>query len=341
MPSSLAIFHANVKGPLSEYDAARSLAKHLRLDMQTVEVHDHDFIEQLPAVTKHYEYPFYRHPNSVPFLMVSRLVRASGVKAILSGEGSDECFLGYGPIAFEDLRQGYRRFLSRLRKLVHRVPKLGKAVWPHDSGHASLVYGMEQNFEIALDLARIQDRVRDVSAEARPREYRSLEWLGYHLRTVLHRNDALGMAASIEARFPYLDHHLVHAAVNLPYEYKIRPSLTALDRAHPFLRDKWVIRKVADRYIPRALSQRKKLGFPVSAYERMRVALAFFSGGFVADLYQLSEPALAHLISISDRHFQVRLMMLEVWGRLFFRDTNEEKLVSELARYVSIDPVPV
>lgn len=339
--TNLAIFHANVKGPLSEYEAANALAKHLRLDLLKVDVRDEDFIEQMPAVIWHYEYPFSHHPNSIPFLLVSRLVRASGVKAILSGEGSDECFLGYSPIAFEDLRQGYRRVLSNLRNLVHRIPKLGKTIWPHDAGYAPLVLGLEQNFEIALDHARIQDRVREAGVEVRAREYRSLEWLGYHLRTLLHRNDTLGMAASIEARFPYLDHNVVRAAVNLPYEYKIRASLTALDRSHPFLRDKWAVRKVADRYLPRILSQRKKLGFPVNAYERMRVSPALFKGGFVAELFRLSEPALFHLLDCADRHFRVRLMMLEMWGRLFFRQATEAELVSDLYCQTSIDPISI
>jgi asparagine synthase (glutamine-hydrolysing) len=198
---------------------------------------------------------------------------------------------------------------------------------------------MEQNFEIALDRARIQARIREVGVAVRAREYRSLEWLGYHLRTLLHRNDSLGMAASIEARFPYLDHDVVRAAVNLPYQYKIRPSLTAFDRSHPLLRDKWVVRKVADRYLPRILSQRKKLGFPVNAYERMRVTPEFFMDGFVADHYRLSKPALVHLLESADRNFSVRLSMLEIWGRLFFGGTTEANLVTELLRHTSIDPI--
>jgi asparagine synthase (glutamine-hydrolysing) len=338
--TNLAIFHADVKGPLSEYEAANALAKHLRLDLLKVDVRDEDFVRQMPAVIWHYEYPFTHHPNSVPFLLVSRLVRASGIKAVLSGEGSDECFLGYSPIAFEDLRQGYRRALSNLRGLVHRIPKLGRAIWPHDAGYGPLVVGMQQNFEVALDRAQIQERVREAGVQVSDREYRSLEWLGYHLRTLLHRNDSLGMAASIEARFPYLDHDVVGAAVNLPYKYKIRPSLTAFDRSHPFLRDKWAVRKVADRYLPRTLSQRKKLGFPVNAYERMRVTPGFFMDGFVADHYRLSKPALAHLLDSADRNFQVRLAMLEIWGRLFFRGATEASLVSELLRNTSITPIP-
>lgn len=336
--TNLAIFHANVKGPLSEYDAAKSLADHLRLDMKTVEVGDVDFIEQLPSVIQHYEYPFTYHPNSVPFLLVSRLVRANGVKAILSGEGSDECFLGYGPIAYEDMRQRYRRFLLRARGIVHRVPKLGKALWPRVAGHHLAVQDIEQNFEITMDRLRVQQRIREVGIDVPPREYRSLEWLGYHLRTLLHRNDALGMAASIEARFPYLDNDFVKAAVNMSYQYKIRPSMNAHDRSHPFLRDKWVVRKVADRYIPRALSQRKKIGFPTNAYDRMRCPPSFFKSGFVADLYRLGDQAVTYLLENSDRDLRVRLLMLEVWGRLFFRGATQAEINGEMRRHISIDP---
>jgi asparagine synthase (glutamine-hydrolysing) len=43
--NNLAIFHANVVGVHSEYDAAAALAKHLKLDLQTVAVGDRDFVE--------------------------------------------------------------------------------------------------------------------------------------------------------------------------------------------------------------------------------------------------------------------------------------------------------
>jgi asparagine synthase (glutamine-hydrolysing) len=337
--SNLAIFHADVRGPLSEFAAARTLANHLHLDLAKVDVQDQDFIEHLPTVIAHYEYPFSYHPNSIPFLLVSRLVRASGVKAILSGEGSDECFLGYSPIAFEDLRRNYRRLLLRMRNLVHRIPKLGKAIWPIDGAYSSLIAGLQQNFEIALDHARIEQRIQQTKTVAGNRELRSLEWLGHHLRTLLHRNDALGMAASIEARFPYLDHDVVRTAVNLPYKYKIRASPTAFDRSHPFLRDKWIVRKVAERYLPFTLSQRRKLGFPVNAYERMRVSKAFFNDGFVADLFRLGAPTLEYLLANAEQQLKVRLTMLEVWGRSFIMKQRDSALLSHLLHHASIAPL--
>jgi hypothetical protein len=63
-------------------------------------------------------------------------------------------------------------------------------------------------------------------------------------------------------------------------------------------------------------------------------------GGFVADHYRLSKPALLHLLDTADRNFRVRLSMLEIWGRLFFGGETESKLVTELLRHTSIDPIP-
>jgi hypothetical protein len=71
----------------------------------------------------------------------------------------------------------------------------------------------------------------------------------------------------------------------------------------------------------------------------MQCAPAFFKDGFVAGFYRLGERALEHLLDVSDREFRVRLLMLEVWGRLFFQGESESELTAELLRQASIDPV--
>lgn len=115
--NNLAIFHANVVGVHSEYDAAAALAKHLKLDLQTVAVGDRDFVELMPTITEHYGYPFFRNPHSIPFLQVSYLVRNQGVKAVLSGEGSDECFLGYSWFA-PSLTRWRKKPIEGLKQLL-------------------------------------------------------------------------------------------------------------------------------------------------------------------------------------------------------------------------------
>ena len=74
----------------------------------------------------------------------------------------------------------------------------------------------------------------------------SVDLAHYNLRSALLRNDFMGMMASIECRFPYLDHHLVYAALNLPYRDKIRFSPMRWDPAHPLFCDKWILRKVGE-----------------------------------------------------------------------------------------------
>jgi asparagine synthase (glutamine-hydrolysing) len=81
--SNIAIFHADVKGH-SEYDAARAVAKHLKLDLQKVEAEEQHFIDLSPKAILHYEWPYVYHPHSIPFMMVADLARRSGVKAVLT-----------------------------------------------------------------------------------------------------------------------------------------------------------------------------------------------------------------------------------------------------------------
>lgn len=337
---NLAIFHANVKGPLSEFDAASKLASHLGLDLKAVEVSDEDFLSYLPETMWHYEYPYSYHPNSVPFLLVAKLVREHGVKAVLSGEGSDECFLGYRSIAYTDLNAWYRRRLATMRDVVQKVPRIGRALWPSDKFARDMGVALLSRFESELDREAIREHVRARSGGAvRPRDYRTLEWLSYHLRTLLHRNDTLGMAASIEARFPFLDHEVVRFAVNMPYSAKVRRSMRTLNRSHPFIRDKWALREVANRYLPRVLSQRKKLGFPTDAYARTQIDEAYLEQSTIPEVLELTRGQASYLIRASDSEYRVRLLFLDVWIRLFMLGESINQVQSALDGAVRVTPL--
>ncbi|MCB2014172.1 MAG: hypothetical protein KDE67_04695, partial [Sphingobium sp.] len=48
--------------------------------------------------------------NCAPLMMVARLARDSGVKGLLSGEGSDECFLGYPWLGRKALTDRYHSY---------------------------------------------------------------------------------------------------------------------------------------------------------------------------------------------------------------------------------------
>jgi asparagine synthase (glutamine-hydrolysing) len=241
-------------------------------------------------------------------------------------------------LAYEPWWRFYQRQLERLRHLAGRVPVIGEHLWPAQANSDLVADMLTQGSSTAHER-----RAREVFASTfgpaggkGTSAIRSLELLGYHLGTLLHRNDTMGMSASIEARFPFLDEALVETAVNLPYRYKIRFSPRAWEREHPLLRDKWVVRAVADRYMPKHLSKRKKWGFDVSAYRRMSIDNGFFADSFVADFLRMSTARFDACLDELSPALKVKFMMLEMWGQMFIRGDDVDTAHASLRRHAVI-----
>lgn len=336
----LVLFNADVKGPHSEYPAAKRVADHLNLDLQAAEFAQDDAIEYLPETIRHYEYPFNYHPNSIAYLLLCRLIQDKGMKAVLSGHGGDGAFVGYAALAVEGLARRYNRFLSGFRGLVHRVPKLGKFLWPHVTNEYDFLEGLMTRFEIGVERDRLADVVTKSSGPGLdPREYKTLDLVGYHSRTVVHRDERLAMIFGVETRFPFFDHDVLRFAANIPYRYKIRTSPLALSPSpRPFIRDKWVLRQVAARYLPKGFAYRRKVGFPATVFKRMTVHPEFFENSYIADMFGLSRTEKAHLLRTAERRTVVRMMFLEVWAQLFFCGRPEAELVRAVRPHVSVAP---
>ncbi len=337
--NNLAIFHANVLGPWSEFSAAKALSKHLKLDLNVVDVKEADFISQMPDVINQYEYPHTYHPNCAPFIMVSRLARDTGIKGLLSGEGSDELFLGYPWLGRESFVNSYYQMGAKLRGLVHRIPELGRILWPEQSNNHNVVRDFLNQREIADDRLDARQKLAELNGSIINKDYlTSIDYLNYHLRTLLHRNDTQGMEASIESRFPFLDHNLVRTAVNMPRRFKLRFSPKTFEKAHPFIRDKWVIRKVADRWVPRELSQRVKMGFWTTSAERMVVPAEYFKDSFIQNQFGLTASQIKSTLDEADQDLKLRLLHLDIWARICLMDEPLDSVRVDLEKTISIRP---
>jgi asparagine synthase (glutamine-hydrolysing) len=141
-------------------------------------------------------------------------------------------------------------------------------------------------------------------------------WLADNL---LERGDRMAMAASVELRPPFLDHHLVSLAYSVPSDLKVRHGQT-----------KWILKEVARRHLPTTITDRRKVGFRVPLDTWFRGHLRelardqlLASDSFVGNT--LDRQAVAELLDSHEagrRDESIRiwtLLSLEVWHQTFFR----------------------
>lgn len=329
---NLKLYHADVVNA-SETPAVKQLAKHLGCEMFSARITEQDTLDETAAVTFHYEMPLMYHTNAVPFYLVSKLARSHGIKVVLTGEGSDEYFIGYADQAIRPEVQRYRRSIGSIQNLMHRVNGLGRILWPRSSDSLA-----EQ---LKATLFRYELEARRGAAEAnysfitnwrnRQLSFMSLDMCEGNIPPLLHRNDRLGMAWGIESRFPFLGHSVASLALNMPPRFKVRGTWRFYDRRHPFLVDKWCIREVAGQYLPRGLSHRGKYAFRGPVYSRIKLNRQFFQDGFIADLYSLDCDRLDLMLEKSSAAWRSRLFLLEVWGRIYGRQESVD-VIKELTR---------
>ncbi|MDE2293713.1 MAG: asparagine synthase (glutamine-hydrolyzing) [Elusimicrobia bacterium] len=210
----------------------------------------------------------------LPTALLSRFARER-VKVVLTGEGADELFAGYGRYKAAYLSErvsrlpGWGRGLAaaaarRMGKgpAFKGLPHAGLADWARASAHtapAAAAPLFTREFLLRTERADPFEWLKDFE---QPHSLNGA--LAFDLRTVLGdcllmKADKATMAAGLEARVPYLDRRLVEYALHLPASSKIRR-----------LKGKYLLRRIASKYLPRPIVWRRKHGFIVPWEEWVR-----------------------------------------------------------------------
>jgi len=318
----LTTFTVSVAGypKLDERQYAAELCEHLGLRMVSFDLTAENFRQHLARTVWLEDLPL-THPNSVAYYLISRVARSEGTIVLLSGEGADELFGGY--------RFNYRRkwYLGRLMPLLERIPdglwnlaalflfaRLGMPVTSH--GFREVLpptVDLIDRYRRAGWLATCEDAYGFVPGRAdRGVLAAMLADLNDFLSPLLRRLDRTSMGASEECRVPFLDHRLVHKAINLPVEYRIGKRA-----------NKWVLKQVAERYMPHHLVHRRKKGFPipVADYVAPYAVGNFFAGGFCQAELGLDRRGFERMLRDWRRSPTglFSLITFEIWGRLHIR----------------------
>ncbi len=329
-------------------------------------------IELLPRILWSYDEP-HGEPSSTLVYRLCEFTRQQ-VSVALGGTGGDEIFYGYPRHKGIRLLQYYKLFPRILREqLVERVV----LKWPESTRGSRFakrakrfVEGCDKPPEIAY-LGWVSLLHRDVRAALLSEETRAAAddpagdgflqayLVGGDDRDLLARAadldvgaylpeyqlaymDRMSMAHGLEARSPLCDYKLVDYVTSLPASYRLR-------RTH----SKHIFKSIARRWVPKAIAERKKVGFdsPIGQWfkdELRGFMLEFLSRDNVERSGVLSYEGVSrvlgdHLSGRRDYSLQLwSILAIEAWHRMYIEDRitdGRDYSLSDL-RGASICPQP-
>jgi asparagine synthase (glutamine-hydrolysing) len=315
---NISLYSSNVVGKFSEIEYARLLAEHIKGDIYVNDFNHEYFIRDWIKTTWHYENPLVVHPSAVPFQNIASLTRQNGDKAVITGEGSDELFLGYPRL----LTRRYNGLIQFPLKTIHSVYKKIPGLTRYLNLNQTDYFGDagRMSFDYERKLKEKEYRNRFSFLEKTPHfeeQLLSPSMIDNGLHSLLWRNDRMGMMHSIESRFPFLDDPVMKFGVNLPVKFKIGRTAKFHNWKHPFLIDKAIVRRLGARYLPDRLVNKKKDGFPMYGQMYMKVDKGFFMDGFWQQQMEMTPKAVEYMCDTIEPYLLAKLASVEIWGRLF------------------------
>jgi asparagine synthase (glutamine-hydrolysing) len=267
-------------GEFDESSYQQALIRHLGADHSSVACSRLDIGQAFPRTIWHTECPVLRTAPT-PLMLLSGLVRRSGYKVVLTGEGADEVFGGYD--LFKEAQ--VRRFWSRRPDSKMRPALLGR-LYPYLAasptanaayaesffrqgidrpdepcfGHLPRWQTTQRSWAFFSPALREELASRDPAEDVRqglPADFAAWPALSRDQyiegRTLLSeylmssQGDRVGMANSVEGRFPFLDHRVLEMSARLP------PLLKVFG-----LKEKFILKRALGSLLPPEIVRRPK-----------------------------------------------------------------------------------
>ena len=270
-------------------------------------------------------------PNEIPLYEMSNVLK-NDITVVLSGEGADEIFMGYGkifrlPLDYSKLKYPLLPSFLKKRLFPDIYQKYGSLVindfidlFIHRYSYISFeeklsLFQTSALEEIkasrngASEFAYYKSIIKPYFDEIKKQDLEtqiSYVFELLHLPNLLQRVDNSTLATSVEGRVPFVDHNLVETTLALPRIYKLkeksffhrlkslRKSSNQISEVHDI--PKFLLKEIFKEYLPNKVLYRKKLGFPVPLGEFFNLGLKTY----IKELL-LSDNSLTKEIFVKDK----------------------------------------
>ena len=241
----------------SELPYASLVAKSINSHHYQLELTQKDFIESLDDVYDYLEEP-HVDPASIPLYHLTKTIKNSGIKTVLSGEGSDEIFLGYDNYAkflkYYDFKDSLdEKQNSFLNEIISSLGGNKEAEYLRRVIKKENIYNSFGEIFTSAQRKKLLKKVANFKYETPKKD--PVDWMSYiDLKVwlgeaLLSKVDKMSMANSIETRNPFLDYRLVDTLFSIASKLKVGNT------------NKYLLKKIAKKYIPKEIIDRPKKGF--------------------------------------------------------------------------------
>jgi asparagine synthase (glutamine-hydrolysing) len=272
----------------NELNYARMVASHYRTVHHELLITSQDVIDTLPGIVAHLDEPL-TDPAIVPTNLLSKLA-VQYVKVVLTGEGADELFGGYRRYSLDQFVSWYHWLPSSLRDAVpkwlqsysvdrqvvqafqalsHASPSKRHIDWVGTFTYDELVQIVSDPGEAACEQQKIDRLFSDYfdgeSVENALKGMLQADFATWLPEDLLTKVDRMSMAASLEARVPYVDHPLVELTACIPSRFQFKNGR------------KTILKRAVAGLVPAEILSRKKMGFEVPLASWLRGPLREFA----------------------------------------------------------------
>ncbi|MCG3674537.1 asparagine synthase (glutamine-hydrolyzing) [Aliarcobacter butzleri] len=241
-----------------ELDFAQITASHINSNHHPVEINQKEYINHFEQTLERLEEP---HGDSaaIPLNILTKQIHKAGIKTVLSGEGSDEIFLGYDNYAkflkyyeFEkSLSNEQNLFLNDIIGALQNNTK--ESEYLRRIVKKQNLYNSFGEIYTDIQRKRLFKKVPTYKTETAKQD--PVDWMSYiDLKiwlgeSLLSKVDRISMGNSLEVRTPFLDFNLVN------YMFSVESHIKVGDT------NKYLLKKIASKYIPETIINRTKKGF--------------------------------------------------------------------------------